>query len=107
LTDSAIIQLLQNEINNTKSTIKQFQEQLKPIAPDCAVDAQNRMDTLANNKIVEQALSQQMKRLNQLSMVLKSVGTKEFGKCRKCGQTIPLGRIMIRPESLYCVRCAE
>lgn len=107
MTDSEIIQHIQNEINNTKSTIKQYQEQLKPTAPDCAIDALTRMDSLMDNKIVEQSLLQHIKRLNQLEMVLESVGKKGFGKCRKCGETIPMGRILIRPESLYCVRCVE
>jgi len=107
LTDSEKIQLLQKEIIKTKKIIKQYQEQLKPIAPDCAVDALSRMDTMMDNKIVEQSLSQNIIRLNQLEIVLESVGKKGFGICRKCGQPIAIGRILIRPESLYCVRCAE
>ncbi len=105
--DSEIIQLLQKEISNTKNSIKQYQEQLKPIAPDCAVDSHSRMDTLIDNQIVKQALKHQQLKLEQLKLVLNSVGDKDFGQCRKCKQPIPLGRILIRPESLYCVHCTE
>jgi len=31
----------------------------------------------------------------------------DFGICIRCQQKIPYGRLMIRPESKYCVKCAE
>ncbi len=105
MTAKEIHQYIQTEIDKTKKRIKQYQEQLKPIAPDCAIDALSRMDTLMDNKIVEHSLAQQIERLNQLEIV--SVDKKGFGICRKCGQPIPIARILIRPESLYCVRCTE
>lgn len=102
-----IIQLIQDKIITTKNTIKQYQEKLKPMTPDCAVDSLSRMDILMDNIIVGQSLAQQIDRLNQLEIVLESIGKKDFGICRKCKQPIPVARILIRPESLYCVRCTE
>lgn len=107
MTNTEIKKHIQTEIVATKNSIKQYQEKIKPIAPDCAIDALSRMDTLMDNKIVEHSLLQQIRKLEQLEMVLENIGKKGFGKCRKCGQTIPLARIKILPESIYCVRCAE
>ncbi|MFC3876086.1 TraR/DksA C4-type zinc finger protein [Winogradskyella maritima] len=45
--------------------------------------------------------------MSNLKRVLENVGTPDFGICVKCKQTIPLGRIFIRPQSLLCVNCAR
>ncbi len=44
--------------------------------------------------------------LSRLEHILTRVGKPDFGICVKCRQTIPLGRILIKPESVYCVNCA-
>ncbi|MBT8323056.1 MAG: TraR/DksA C4-type zinc finger protein, partial [Eudoraea sp.] len=35
------------------------------------------------------------------------LGTPEFGSCVKCGQNIPIQRILLAPESSFCVNCAR
>jgi len=44
--------------------------------------------------------------LKSLNIVLSKLNDADFGICLKCKPTIPIGRILIRPESLLCVHCA-
>jgi DnaK suppressor protein len=100
-------QLLEKEITKTEALIVEYKELTQPIAPDCAIGRVSRMDAINNKSINEAALRQAEGKLNNLNRVLSQIGSKEFGLCLKCKQPIPVGRILIRPESLYCVRCAR
>ena len=102
-----IKQILLKEISKTQALIEEYKELTQPIAPDCAIGRVSRMDAINNKSVTEAALRQAEGKLNNLNRVLSQIGSKEFGLCLKCKQPIPVGRILIRPESLYCVRCAR
>lgn len=104
---ATIKQKIHQEISSTKKTIKELRELTKPIAPDCAIGRVSRMDAINNKSVVEASLRQAESKLRNLQRVLSQLGTDEFGVCLKCKQPIPLGRILIRPESLFCVNCAQ
>lgn len=100
-------QKLQAEIAKTEQLISEYQDMTKPVAPDVAIGRISRMDAINNNSITEAALRQAESKLNGLKQVLSKIGSPEFGICLKCRKPIPIGRILIRPESLYCVNCAQ
>lgn len=104
---NGIKQKLLGEILKTEELIKEYKELSKPIAPDCAIGRVSRMDAINNKSIVEASLRQAESKLRNLQCVLSQLGSVEFGICLKCKQPIPLGRILIRPESLFCVNCAQ
>ncbi len=79
----------------------------KPVAPDVAIGRISRMDAINNKAVSESALRQAEEKLNKLNHVLSKVGSEDFGICIKCKTQIPVGRILIRPESMYRVNCAK
>lgn len=95
-----------NEISKTKELIKEYKELCKPISPDAAYGRISRMDAINNKSVTEAALRQSEEKLSKLNFVLEKVDSPDFGICKKCKKQIPLGRILIKPESLYCVNCA-
>ncbi len=95
-----------DEISKTESSIHDYREMTKPVAPDVAIGRASRMDAINNKSITEAALRQAENKLRNLHRVLSQIGTKDFGVCLKCHKPIPIGRILIRPESLHCVNCA-
>ena len=101
-----IKQKVLSEISKTEKLIEECREMTKPIAPDVAIGRISRMDAINNKSVVESSLRQAEEKLRNLHQVLSRLGTKDFGLCLKCKKPIPLGRILIRPESLYCVNCA-
>ena len=98
--------LLVKEIEKTTTLISTYTEMNKPVAPDVAIGRISRMDAINNKSITEASLRQAKSKLKGLEQVLTKLGTKDFGNCLKCKQAIPPGRILIRPESQYCVNCA-
>jgi len=102
-----IKQIITSEIDKTKLFITECKILSQPVAPDCSIDHSLRMEALVENELTLKTLQKSELKLNQLNRVLKLVDSKQFGICQTCNSTIPLQRLMIRPESLYCVSCSE
>ena len=100
-------QILLDEISKTELLIKEYQEITKPIPPDVAIGRISRMDAINNKSVTEAAMRQAEEKLRNLQRVSSKINDKDFGICLKCQKPIPLGRMLIRPESLYCVNCAK
>lgn len=98
---------IQQEILKTKKQIIEYRELCKPVEPDCAIGRVSRMDAINNKSVTDASLRKAEEKLNTLNIVLAKVHDDDFGKCLRCGNEIPLGRILIRPESMHCVDCAR
>jgi len=95
------------EIEKTEKSVVSYKEITKPIAPDCAIGRVSRMDAINNKSVAEAALRQAEEKLSKLKYVLTKVDEEGFGLCAKCGKPIPLGRILLMPQSRHCVACAR
>ena len=96
-----------------KKKIEKLEEEIitlidltKPISPDSAIGRVSRMDAINNKSVNEAALRKKQFQLSALKESFKKLNDPNFGKCIKCGAEIPIGRIMIMPESKKCVHCA-
>ena len=98
---------IEQEIAKTEKLISEYKELTRPVAPDVAIGRISRMDAINNKSVTEASLRKAELKLKNLQRVLSQFGTPEFGLCVKCKKTIPIGRILFRPESLSCVNCAR
>ncbi len=97
---------LNREIEETRRNIDSLSELAKPIAPDNAIGRLSRMEAIGTKSINEASLSRAKIKLEQLKSVLSDLNDPDFGICVECDEDIPIGRIMLMPESRFCVRCA-
>ncbi len=95
------------EIQKTKKSVITYKEMTKPIAPDCAIGRITRMDAINNKSVAEAALRKAEEKLSKLKYAFTKVDDEGFGLCAKCGKPIPLGRILLMPQSRHCVHCAS
>lgn len=102
-----IVQKILEEIAKTEALIEEYKERTQPIAPDVPIGRLSRMDAINNKSVAEAVLRQAEEKLMNLRRVLSKVDEKGFGLCLRCRRPIPLKRILIMPESLYCVNCAR
>lgn len=107
MNEKEIREKIAEEIDKTNQLIVDYKEQSKPITLDNSIGRISRMDAINNKSITESALRQAELKLSKLHQAMDKVGTNDFGICIKCGQTIPLGRILLMPESNRCVNCAK
>lgn len=107
MTDEEISARIEIEIIKTKDKIIDYTEMSKPVSPDDAIGRLSRMDAINNKSVSEAALHKAKEKLKKLEYVQTQIGKKGFGLCKQCGVQIAVGRVIIRPESLYCVGCAD
>ncbi len=105
--NAEVIEKIKEEISKTEVQVEKYRELTRPISPENAIGRVSRMDAINNKSVNESALRQAEEKLKNLKRVLEKAGSKDFGICVKCKQAIPVGRLMIRPESLLCVKCAR
>ena len=94
-------------ISNLEKEIDELKELTKPIAPDCAIGRVSRMDAINNRSVSVAALAKKKEKLLALKSIINHIDDDNFGKCVSCGNEIPLGRILIIPESKKCMSCAS
>ena len=101
-----ILKLLDREIEKTKSTIEDYKQSSGPIAPDDAIGRVSRMDAINNRSIVQAAQRTAEAKLSKLLYIKENIDSSDSGLCVRCGDKIPTGRLILKPESGFCVRCA-
>ena len=106
-TTNEIKEKIITEIDKTEKSIIEYKKITKPIEPDCAIGRISRMDAINNKSISEAALRQAEEKLSKLKYVLTKIDEDDFGLCAKCKKPIPIGRILLMPQSRYCVNCAS
>jgi len=98
---------IETEIAKTTKLITEYKELTVPVAPDAAIGRISRMDAINNKSVTEATLRKSEQKLESLKRLMSLLGTPDFGRCLKCKADIPVERILFRPESMYCVRCAQ
>ena len=99
--------VIETEIEKTQVKIADFTEMSKPVAPENSIGRITRMDAINNKSVAEAALSQAKRKLRNLDYALSRVLDKDFGNCAKCKNPIPTGRLLLMPQSRFCVNCAR
>lgn len=101
-----IIKTIKEAISKTEADIIKFKEMTKPIAPDDAIGRISRMDAINNKSVTEASLRKSQDKLKQLKYILQNTSNADFGLCAKCKAPIPIGRMLLMPQSRFCVNCA-
>ncbi len=98
---------IREKIGEMELKIKDYKELSRPVSPENAIGRISRMEAINNKAVFEAALREALDRLKKLKEAESKVDSPDFGRCISCKGDIPLGRLMIMPESTRCVRCAR
>lgn len=104
--EAAIRKRLEDAITKTRVQIERYKDMAAPVAPDNAIGRVSRMDAINNKSVFDAALRKARAKLKGLENHLNKLGTADFQICPKCKKEIPLDRILLAPESSFCVTCA-
>ncbi|NND77101.1 MAG: TraR/DksA family transcriptional regulator [Flavobacteriales bacterium] len=103
-----IRKLILSNMAQVEEKIKDLKELTKPIAPENAIGRISRMDAINNKSVNEAALRKTEEKKFNMERALERLTTEDdFGICKKCGEEIIAGRIMLMPESPFCTSCAS
>ena len=98
---------IEEEIAKSEASIAEYKELTKPIEPENAIGRISRMDAINNKSVTEAALRKVQEKLQKLIYVRDQIDSEGFGICTRCGNAIPIGRLMLMPQSRQCVSCAQ
>lgn len=98
--------VIEQEITTTQEKIAEYEIMTQPIAPENAIGRISRMDAINNKSVAEAALRTAKRKLRNLEYALSKIYDADFGICARCKRPIPQGRLLVMPQSRFCVRCA-
>ena len=100
-------QTIRAELADLEREIERLGEEVAPIAPDRAIGRLTRMEAINAQKMSQANLRRARQRKSALERARERLDDEDFGTCTRCERAIPLGRLMLVPESGICIRCAE
>lgn len=103
---SKIKEMIAKRIVKVEKKVANYEEMTKPIKPENSIGRLSRLDAINNKSVVEAALRRAKENLNALKAAVENIDDEKFGLCKGCGNDIPMGRIVLKPENPYCVSCA-
>jgi DnaK suppressor protein len=101
-----IVAIIHEQLEEVENEIEELEELTKPVEPDKAIGRLSRMDAINNKAINDSALREKKKLKQKLERALENSKKDSFGKCMKCGNEIPPGRLEYMPYTTRCVNCA-
>ena len=99
--------LIQKKINLISIEIQELKLLTIPIEPENAIGRISRMDAINNKSINDRMLRKAKEKLKKLNLALSRIDEKEFGMCINCNKLINENRLMLMPEVVRCVKCAQ
>ncbi|MDM8514626.1 TraR/DksA C4-type zinc finger protein [Desulfobacterales bacterium HSG16] len=98
---------IRQKIKSLKKDVESFKKLTEPVSPDNAIGRITRMEAINSKSINEAALNKAKYTLSKLEEALPKINDPDFGLCTECEEPIPFARLMIMPETGFCVKCAE
>lgn len=98
---------IENDIVQLTTQISTLEEKVKPISPDCGLGRLTRLEAMEEQDVNNKVLDESRLRLIRLNNALQRIDKPMFGICIECEESIGLGRMSVRPESVRCVNCAN
>ncbi len=101
-----LAKLIKENIAKLEKEIDVLKELTKPIPPENAIGRVSRMDAINNKSVNEAALRTSEDKLRKLYRAKERLKEDSYGLCCKCGININPMRLILLPESNFCIRCA-
>ena len=102
-----ITQTIIAELTQLTKQIEELTRLSKPIKPDCSLGRLTRVEAMNEQVINLKILDEAQRREVRLNNALRRIDHEMFGICIECEESIGIGRMLVRPESVRCVECAS
>lgn len=104
------IQTLQSMLETLQNDLENLLDISKDAGSTVALDQSkvgrlSRMDALQQQAMAQANRADHTNRLHQVKQALNLMSEGDYGYCEACGKRIPLQRLLVKPESAYCVAC--
>ncbi len=102
-----IKQAIIEKMKALKKSVETYNGLSKPVSPDNAIGRLTRMEAINSRSINQASLTKSKRALQQLEKSVLKIDHPDFGNCQNCEEPIPIKRLLIMPETILCVACAQ
>jgi DnaK suppressor protein len=100
--------LLESQLVDLKKQIALSAESSKIVSLDQTMMGRvSRIDAIQQQKIALASFERDKQHFHKLEIALKNIDDEDFGYCIECDESISFSRLMIKPESTFCVACQQ
>lgn len=96
---------IEHSLESLQKELQELQERLRPIKKDCTLDHAAHQTLLQEQAVFLKRSEDLQARFEQLSATLLRIDNADYGICQECEEDIPVERLKLIPESIYCVKC--
>ncbi len=97
--------LIKEQIDELGLEIEEVKKALYPKRGKEPLDKVAHLNFKLEQSIHIQRDKELTKRLNRLKQAYLRIDRADYGICQECEEDIPMERLKLMPESLYCVDC--
>jgi len=97
--------IIEEQISTLNNEIANIKKALYPERGEGPSDKVAHLNFKLDQSIHIQRYEEAGKRMNRLKHAYLKIDTQEYGVCKECEEDIPLVRLQLMPESMYCVEC--
>jgi len=98
-------QIIEAHIESLGNEIEEIRSAIYPKKGEGTSDKVAHISFKQEQSIHFQRYEEATKRLNRLKHAYLKIDTPEYGICKECEEEIPIERLKLVPESVYCVSC--
>ena len=91
------------EATNEHIASLEFSVQQIPLVDE--LDRASRTEAINYKRTCEADIRKSMKKLAEYEVALKRIDAAGFGICIECDKPIQMTKLMLMPETMYCVQC--
>lgn len=101
-----IRKVIATQLEELEQQLVLTQESSKTVELDQALAGRvSRIDAIQQQKLAQAGLSRAKLKFDKLSWVQQQLESEDYGFCEECGEAIKFARLLIKPESRYCIEC--
>ncbi len=108
LTDAELTELhrvIQQSCQELEELLDSSKESSQPVALDEPIGRLSRVAAMQQQQMAVASRQAQHQRLQLLSNALQSIERDSYGICRICEEPIGYKRLLVRPETPFCLAC--
>jgi DnaK suppressor protein len=98
---------IKEEIQKLSSDLEEIKSKIYPDKEQDRCDKTAHLTQKLDQSVLFKRYEECVSRLNRLNSAILKVDTKDYGICQECEEPIPIERLKLLPESIYCVNCLQ
>ncbi len=98
---------VEGDLESLKRELTALELQLQPIAPDCSLGDLLRSEMMQGQEVLNLAYNEAKQRYSRLLYAREHLDDERYGLCQDCEEPIAFERLLLIPESRYCISCAK